>query len=77
MKNPNLGRNQKENNPMFGKSHSESTKQLMSHQQSLRMDELRKVVYSMRKDQLENKIRSIVKQVINEHIGSMQTTQTL
>ena len=69
MKNPNLGRNQKENNPMFGKSHSDATREEMSKQQSLRMAEIRRIVYGTRYDQLENKIRSIVREVINESIG--------
>ncbi len=66
MKNPNLPRNVGENNPMHNKKHSDTTKALMSKQQSLRMAEIRKIVYGTRSDQLSEKIRRIVKEVLQE-----------
>jgi len=64
MKDSNFKRNEGPNNPMWNKKHTQETKEKMSKQQSLRMDEIRRIVYGTRSDQLEDKIRRIVRELL-------------
>lgn len=68
MKNPELQKNQKENNPMYGKRHSLKSKALMSEKQKLRLENIRKLVYSVRSDQLDNKIRKLVAEALQKQM---------
>ncbi len=67
MKNPNLGRNQKENNGMHGKSQSRETKNLISKKQSLRYRAINQLLYKLREDQLNKRIREICKELLTEY----------
>ena len=67
MKNPNIGRNEKQNNPMFGKCHQEKSKALMSESQRLRLENIRKLIYSIRSDQLDNKIRMLIAEALKNN----------
>ena len=60
MKNPNLGRNQRENNPMWGKTHTEETKKAMSESQILRYKAINRLLFKLREDQLEERIEKIL-----------------
>lgn len=66
MKNPNLGRNQGENNPMFSKTHSEHTKALMSESQRKRLKNINRLLFHLREDQLSLRIKNIIKEMQNE-----------
>ena len=73
MVNPHLKRNQGENNPMYGKKHSDSTKAKMSKSQSLRLDEIRHLINEVNTGRLDSRIREIVKETLDNYI-STQTT---
>ena len=60
MKNPNLSRNAKENNPMYGRHHSIETRQLMSERQRLRYSQINRLLFKLREDQLNDRIAKIV-----------------
>ena len=73
MVNEQLSRNQGWKNPMYGKKHSDQTKAKMSKSQSLRLDEIRRIVHEMRSERLDSRIREIVKETLDNYI-SIQTT---
>ena len=48
MRNPNLGRNQGENNPMYNKHHSQASKDKMSDSQSKRLKNINRLLFQLR-----------------------------
>ena len=56
----------KEKNPMYGKVQSETTRQLMSETQKKRYKAINKLLYQLREDQLNLRIKDIVKQMLAE-----------
>ena len=56
----------KEKNPMFGKVQSGTTRQLMSETQKKRYKAINKLLYQLREDQLNLRIKDIVKQMLAE-----------
>ena len=65
MKNPNLVRRNHQGclNPMYGKSHSEKSKALMSETQSQRLKNINRLLFQLREDQLSKKIRKIISEM--------------
>lgn len=55
-----------EANPMWGRKQSESTRKLMSETQKKRYKVINKLLYQLREDQLNVRIRDIVNQVLQE-----------
>lgn len=66
MRNPNLGRNQGENNPMYNKHHSQASKDKMSDSQSKRLKNINRLLFQLREDQLALKIRKIISEMQNK-----------
>ena len=72
MKDTNYGRNQWVNNPMFGKKHTQQTKEKMSQKQKLRLENVNKLLYKLREDQLDKRIREICHQLLIEYKNNQQ-----
>ena len=72
MKDANYGKNEWVNNPMFGKKHKQQTKDLMSQKQKLRLENVNKLLYKLRDDQLDKRIREICHQLLIKHMNNKQ-----
>jgi len=68
MKNSNLKKNQLENNPMFGKHHSDKSKQQISESQLKRNKNLNQLLFKLREDQLNERIERICHNLLEQKL---------
>ena len=64
MKDNNFKRNEGPNNPMWGRFHSQHTKEIMSERQKLRLENVNRLLFKLREDQLDKRIREICHDIL-------------